>query len=649
MARHPLMRLAELCPAVMVLAVLAGRAGAQIAVGPTVPVSTALPAVPHDEVSLGVDPANPNRLVACSMYEVSHWFGQHQGGAVVYGSVDGGRTWTLGTRTQYIAGDPSCAFGPDGSAYFVTVADDDRMAAGTPKLELHRSRDGGRTWGPPLFSPGGDRPWLVIDRVHGGSAGALYVVDQQQYKSLQPDSLHGLIGLTLRRSTDGGTSWYTPAIRLEMGGAVKPGSAATPARAVVLSDGTVVILYLAFERFPGTMPVRTGTIESRGLAYYVTTSADSGRTLTEGVKLTHYVQFYGLNGTPSTIAALAADVGGRSPFTDRLYAAWGDVRSGRTEIYLSYSADKGRTWSQPTIVSDDSAWTAPKAGPDNEMPTLAVSADGVVGLMWYDRRENADNVGFYPRFRASLDGGETWLPSVRLTDQPNRFVQPDGTQLATEVRHPTDASELSGAGPDADRRTATTGPLTVNVMNNNWLTNGHTAGLATDARGVFHALWVDNRTGVKQVYTAPVTVQGGVVRNGDPALTARTDLTPAVMLDLAPAAYDSVTHVVTVRAHLRNTSRDTLRGPFVLRAVRMTSELGRPRVLNADNNQAIEGATWQFGLSAGSMLPPGASTTERELKFQVTPQRGDGPAALKWGLVTIDARVLGGPASGRAP
>ncbi len=644
MARYPRMRFEELCASVVMIALLVGRASAQIVVGPTTRVSAALPTSTHDEVSLGTDPADPHRLVACSMYEVSHWFGQHQGGAVVYGSVDGGRTWTLGTRTQYMAGDPSCAFGPDGSAYFVTVADDDRMAPGTPALELHRSRDGGRTWGPPLFSPGGDRPWLVIDQVHGGPAGALYVVDQQHYKSLQPDSLHGLIGLTLRRSIDGGASWFTPAIRLQMGGAVKPGSAATPDRAVVLSDGTVVVLYLASEPFPTVMPTRTGE-ESRGWAYYVTWSADSGRTLAEGVKLTHYVQFYGPGGTPGTVSALAADVGGRSPFPNRLYAAWADARRGRSEIYFSSSADKGRTWTLPRIVSDDSAWTAPKVGPDNEMPTLAVSADGVVGLMWYDRRDNPDDLGFYPRFRASLDGGETWLPSVRLTDKPNRFMQPDGTQLGTEVRHPADASALYGPGPDADRRTATTGPLAIDVMSDNWLTNGHTAGLAADAQGVFHTLWVDNRTGVKQVYTAPATVQGTVVRNGDPALAARADLTPAVTLDLAPATYDSTAHVVTVRAQLRNTSRDTLRGPFVLRAVRVASELGSPRVLNADNHKAMEGAIWQFGSSAGSMLPPGATTAERELKFQLTPSRSEGPVVVKAGLVTIDARVLGGPAS----
>ena len=36
---------------------------------------------------------------------------------------------------------------------------------------------------------------------------------------------------------------------------------------------------------------------------------------------------------------------------------------------------------------------------------------------------------------------------------------------------------------------------------------GDTAGLAADALGIFHAAWVDNRTGVPQLWTATVSVR----------------------------------------------------------------------------------------------------------------------------------------------
>jgi len=40
---------------------------------------------------------------------------------------------------------------------------------------------------------------------------------------------------------------------------------------------------------------------------------------------------------------------------------------------------------------------------------------------------------------------------------------------------------------------------------------GDTAGLVADADGVFHAAWVDNRTGVRQIWTAAIRVESGSI------------------------------------------------------------------------------------------------------------------------------------------
>src|SRR5438309_652707 len=92
----------------------------------------------------------------------------------------------------------------------------------------------------------------------------------------------------------------------------------------------------------------------------------------------------------------------------------------------SYSTNKGKTWSAAKVVSDDQP-AAGGRGPDDFMATPAVNRDGVVGMLWYDRRDNPDNVGYYARFSASLDGGETWLPSVRVSESANTNL-PDGNQ-----------------------------------------------------------------------------------------------------------------------------------------------------------------------------------------------------------------------------
>jgi hypothetical protein len=134
---------------------------------------------------------------------------------------------------------------------------------------------------------------------------------------------------------------------------------------------------------------------------------------------------------------------------------------------MTYSPDGGRTW-KPSLVPTDNQATDTT---DQFMPTLTVNRDGVVGLLFYDRRDNPDNKSFYARFTASLDGGATWLPSVRLSAAP---------YSAGEVAQKS-AFAYNG---------------------------GDTAGLVASANGIFHAFWVDDRTGVPQVYTSAVRVAG---------------------------------------------------------------------------------------------------------------------------------------------
>jgi hypothetical protein len=157
---------------------------------------------------------------------------------------------------------------------------------------------------------------------------------------------------------------------------------------------------------------------------------------------------------------------GTGPFQGRLYAAWPDARfEQRTQILFAYSHDDGRTWSAPQVISDDANASGENKAANNFMPAIAVNKDGAVGVVWYDRRDNPGNIGYYVRFSASVTGGETWLPSVRVSRAP---------QVAS---------------------------------NETRMNGGDTAGLAADADGVFHPVWIDNRTGLPQMWTAAIQVR----------------------------------------------------------------------------------------------------------------------------------------------
>jgi hypothetical protein len=105
------------------------------------------------------------------------------------------------------------------------------------------------------------------------------------------------------------------------------------------------------------------------------------------------------------------------------------------------------------------------------MPALAVNTTGHVAVAWYDRRGLPPAPGsrppFYPsgcnvRLRVSRDGGETWQQSVQVNEK----------SIKASVWDLRD-----------------------------------TSGLTADAAGTFHPVWIDDRTGTTQVWTAAVRVE----------------------------------------------------------------------------------------------------------------------------------------------
>src|SRR5205807_1808861 len=102
-------------------------------------------------------------------------------------------------------------------------------------------------------------------------------------------------------------------------------------------------------------------------------------------------------------------------------------------------------------------------------------------------------------------GGDTFLPSVRVSSADETFPTPDRWDII---------GSTTGGGVPFERSPRKT--ISVSVQLRNFTTNGgDTAGLTADADGVFHPVWVDNRTGVPQLWTAPVTVAGAAVPYGE--------------------------------------------------------------------------------------------------------------------------------------
>lgn len=460
-----------------------------IVVGTNVHVSHPFGDINHHEVVLAAHPTQ-SVLLACSM------LGDRRDRAVnsvAYRSADGGQTWSLAATSQeHFADDPTCAYSLDGTAYFVTKTNTGvdmvpGASSDTDSLHIRRSSDGGTTWDPVIHSVhANDRPFVAVDTTRGPRRGTLYAA--------YDDHIHGESGrhgnddfrhlLVLAASRDRGTTFPIQAQRALLDQRGDTGSASLACGAVVLSTGAVFVLQ--HHLLLGANNAGTGKLRELGGWLQLFASRDGGHTLQLVSKVGNVSSGYNEPASRGVTATIAADPG--SPrFRDRLYVAWTDFTTQRGIIRLRVSSDEGRTWSTPVAIGEDRDGAAPNDSPDNYMPTLAVNRDGVVGITWHDRRARPGNSAYDVRFAASLDGGATWLPSVAVSTAPNDQRQ-------------------QRKGKPADER-ASAGSAWRPAEGSFLVTGGDTAGLAADADGRFHALWIDNRSGVQQVWTALITIR----------------------------------------------------------------------------------------------------------------------------------------------
>jgi hypothetical protein len=576
------------------------HAQSQIIVGDNVKVSREEDAFDHYEVQGAVDPNHPEHLIACSMASsisgLPVW-------TVAFVSYDAGHNWSKAVQSNTSNGneelnsdDPTCTFGPDGSAYFAGVLDEGDRA----DTFFFRSPDGGKKWLPAIvLFDAYDRPYITVDS--GGSKyhGRIYV--NHSYRIWDWDAPARLSeghvgvanGMGLQRSLDGGRTFIGPVARLGLMRASD--RTISPGNSVVLSDGTLVSLFFDFHNINhqrGIPPDADGSLK-------VTFSHNGGESFEDAVKVSDHFEDRSTTRGMITIPNIAVDPGSRA-FKDRLYVVWHDSKGRHEEGLISHSADKGKTWSAPARFSALPG-RRDSPGPSEYQTSVAVNKDGVVGVMWYESGRDAERGDYWVHFAASLDGGDTWLPIVRVSEAANTLGGSEKWALAGAGIGLTHGDQIS-----------------VNIFRNTWQSSGHTAGLAADAHGVFHAFWVDNRTGIRQVWTAPITVSGPVVTNGASELSRFECISSKVKVEIDNVALDETTSQLSFTIRLQNISQETITGPLKMRIINLVSELWTPVIINADNGLSGNGAILEFsGKPPNGVLGAAELSAEKKLELKL--------------------------------
>ncbi len=557
----------------LAIALLASRLGAQpprIVVGPNVLVSQD-GSIAHAEVHVAAHPTDAQRLVGMATTV------RDAGSRVtleLYATDDGGFTWK-GTVPSHLlekgGGDPIVGFGAHGTAFGVALGD--------RGMWVYRSDDGGFTWDNGVRAGNGDHERLGIDYSTGRYAGRMYLAAEAgDGRSANPDSM--LRAVHLWRSEDDGRSWIGPVVV-----AREPTHGIAVNALVVLSDGAVALL---LNKYPN--PSRDTVTNAWGLQLAMST--DGGVTFSAprpigeqrfgGYAVFRRKQRAGRVDWPGGFDA-AVDTRGKR-FRDRIYVAYGEERTpdegGR--IVVRWSADRGASWSAPRDIVPPNAVSSSQF-----QPAIAVNTDGAVGVMWFDTRGVTDGWNLF--FSASTDGGETWAPPTRISSAPTiAFTAANNRPVPLVVRQAP--SGISVAMLSAFSR---------------WPHGGDYMGLTADAAGTFHPFWIDGRSGIFEVYTSRIQVvpPGGLVAMAQGSTTDTTRrpqlLNEKVTLDFDPVQVDWAHGELLVPVRLRNTSSDTLFGPFTVRVTKlggpqMVRSEGVTEILNATNGQRGEGATFDY-------------------------------------------------------
>ena len=346
------------------------------------------------EPSLAADPHDPRQLVA-------GWLENRPTndiGTVVAVSHDGGQSWTRsalpGLMTcdggSYVhTSDPWVSIGSDGITYIAVLGTRRATSAGTAHdIVVTTSRDHGVSWNTPVVLETATEPPLQPDKEailadprRPGHAYAVWA-DYRVTTGVEPS----ITQVMSAHTSDGGRTWSTPA-------SIYSGNDEAQENQLLMTAGGVLLdVFVEASTLPGKphpppLPVKirvmrstdqgnTWSVPIDAVAFSYTNAVDPGN----GSQL----RFFGQ-------AISTASAG------NAIYVAWFEDHADFSTILVARSEDAGLHWKAPQRVVREKA--------EAFLPTLAVSGDATVGLLWFDFR-------FFKPGSATLDTN-VWFSTSR--------------------------------------------------------------------------------------------------------------------------------------------------------------------------------------------------------------------------------------------
>jgi hypothetical protein len=408
-----------------------GAATTSVASGANVDVSNECG--PQSETYITLNTANPKQLAAGS----NEIYRDPMRG---YWSADGGKSWggvdlplppPIGTNGIRFGSDPTLAFDSRGNlfyGYIVVFFGSGNGINGT-QMGVARSTDGGKTY--PLasffsFSGGSDhfndKPMITADaNINSPFRDNVYIA----WDAASGGSTGG--GVRVARSSDHGVTYTVTRADDPKG----PGHAigavpfVGPNGEVYLAWNDYAANTIAFSRsFDGgaTWDAQR-VIATKQLPFDIRVPAEFNR---------------------GALVYPACDTDrSKGAHRGRLLCSWMDLAgNGTTDIFTSYSDDKGATWSLSKSAADALPFAV-----DRFNQWLSIDpTNGVVNVSFYDTRNDTTGARYMTDIylSRSADGGASFAPNVRASDVSSNEHDCDGVFPCSAINYGNQQGDYSG-------------------------------------------------------------------------------------------------------------------------------------------------------------------------------------------------------------
>ena len=340
-----------------------------------------------NEPSITVDPTNLNKM-AIGWRQFNSVNSDFRQGGWGY-TTDGGTTWTFPgvLEPNVFRSDPVLGSDETGSFFYLSLLQ-------TFCDNMYGSLDFGQTWTrlqPDGDAGGGDKEWFTIDKTGGTGHGFQY-----QIWSTAASCSFGQFS----RSTDGGVTWMSPISipDFPVWGTLDVDTNGN----LFIGGGDFGSEFFCVRSSNAQNPNVTPTFDQ-------TTSVNLGGSVLFGAPINPG----GLAGQ----IFLAVDRSGTAT-NNNIYmiaTVQPNGASNGSDVMFARSTDRGLTFSAPHRINDDpvnqNKW--------HWFGTLAVAPNGRIDSVWLDTRNAVNNTDSQLFYSYSADGGVTWSANVAVSNSFN--------------------------------------------------------------------------------------------------------------------------------------------------------------------------------------------------------------------------------------